>query len=342
MESYGEERIENQSHKPRDPRESSGGTLEAKMAELTKTKEELKRAKDNAMQSWLDSKPLIDELERLKSNLESAKNQSTMSNIVISELESQLGSTNASIRTKKEEEHEATKMINEKSQALDRTREKIKRLKLDIEGPQARLKLKQVLSVKKKTLQTLQLMLQATQLESEALAASAAEALHYIECSGKDETIIQLSHEEYDALKRRAEEETTPADWRVSVSMEQKLVAEASQNLALTRMKDFNSHSKLQRRGLHKEKKIRDGFTKRKAEEQVPSIKVGASVNNRWNTSPKAQAKLTKSDQGKPPQQFGRSRSKNRFNNRKLIKKKKLSILHKIKGFVRKITRFFG
>lgn len=288
MESYGEERIENQSHKPRDPRESSGRTLEANMAELTKTKEELKRAKDNAMQSWLDSKPLIDELVRLKSNLESAKNQSTMSNIVISELESQLGSTNASIRTKKEEEHKATEMINEKRQALDRTREKIKRLKLDIAGSQARLKLKQGLSVKKKTLQTLQLMLQATQLESEALAASAAEALHYIECSEKDETIIQLSHEEYNALERRAEEETTLADWRVSVSMEQKLVAEASQNLALTRMKDFNSHSKLQRRGLNKEKKIRDGFTKRKAEEQVPSIKVGASVNNRWNTSPKA------------------------------------------------------
>ncbi|KAK7858391.1 hypothetical protein CFP56_012243 [Quercus suber] len=73
-------------------------------------------------------------------------------------------------------------------------------------------------------------------------------------------------------------------------------------------MKDFNSHSKLQRRGLNKEKKIRDGFTKRKAEEQVPSIKVGASVNNRRNTAPKARAKLTKSDQGKPPQQFGRSR----------------------------------
>ncbi|KAL4644882.1 hypothetical protein ACB092_02G196200, partial [Castanea dentata] len=282
--------IENQSHKPRDPRESSGGTLEAKMVELTKTKEELKGAKDNVMQSWLDSKLLIDELERLKSNLESAKNQSTTSNIIISELESQLGSTNASIRTKKEEEHKATKMINEISQALDQTSEKIKRLKLDIkEGPQARLKLKQVLT-------------------SEALAASAAEALHYIECSEMDDSIIQLSHEEYYALKRRAEEETTLADWRVSVSMEQKLVAEASQNLALTRMKDFSSHSKLQRRGLHEEKKIWDGFTKRKAEEQVPSIKVGASVNNRWNTSPKAQAKLTKSDQGKPPQQFGRSR----------------------------------
>ncbi|KAK4584534.1 hypothetical protein RGQ29_022307 [Quercus rubra] len=303
------------------------------MAELTKTKEELKRAKDNTMQSWLDSKPLIDELERMKSNLESAKNESTTSNIVISELDSHLGSTNTSIRTKKEEEHKATKMINEISQALDRTREKIKRLKLDMEEEQqARLKLKQVLSVKKQTLQTLQLMLQATQLESEALGASAAEALHYIECSEKDDTIVPLSQEDYYALKRRAEEETTLADWHISVSMAQKLAAEASQNLALTRMKDFNSHSKLQRRGLNKEKKIRDGFTKRKAEEQVPSIKVGAS----------ARAKITKSDQGKPPQQFGRSRSKNRFNNRKSIKKKKLSILHKIKGFVRKITRFFG
>jgi hypothetical protein len=221
MESYDEERIENQSHKTRDPRESSSSTLEAKMAELIKTKEELKQAKDNAMQSWLDSRPLIDELERLKSNFANDKNQSTRSNIIVSELESQLESTNTCIISKKEEELKATKMINEISQALDQTREKMERLKLETdEEPQARLKLKQVLCLKKQTLRTLQLKLQAAQLESEAFGASAAEALHYINCSEKDDTIVQLSHEDYYTLKGRAEEKTSLVGWRVSMSME--------------------------------------------------------------------------------------------------------------------------
>ena len=221
MESYDEERIENQSHKTRDPRESSSSTLEAKMAELIKTKEELKRAKDNAMQSWLDSRPLIDELERLKSNFANAKNQSTRSNIIVSELESQLESTNTCIISKKEEELKATKMINEISQALDQTREKMERLKLETdEEPQARLKLKQVLCLKKQTLRTLQLKLQAAQLESEAFGAFAAEALHYINCSEKDDTIVQLSHEDYYTLKGRAEEKTSLVGSRVSMSME--------------------------------------------------------------------------------------------------------------------------
>jgi hypothetical protein len=75
----------------------------------------------------------------------------------------------------------------------------------------------------------------------------------------------------------------------------------------------------LQRRGLKEEKKIRDGFTKREAEEQVPSIRVRAPVNKRWKAFPKTRAKPTMSDQGKPPQQFGRSSS----NNNKKFKKKR-------------------
>lgn len=214
MELFREERIENQSHL---------STLEkAKMAELMKIKKELKRAKDSATQSWLDSRPLIDELDRLKSGLASAKNQSTMSKIAISEIESQLESTNASIKSKKEEEIKATKMINEISQALDQTHEKLERLKQDIdEERQPRLKLKQVLQVRNQTLWTLQLMLRAAQLESEAFRTSEAEALHLINRSEEDNTIVQLNHEDYNALTRRAKEETSLADWRVSVSMEQ-------------------------------------------------------------------------------------------------------------------------
>jgi hypothetical protein len=102
MELYGEERMENQSHKARDLRESLGSTFKkAKMAELMKIKIELKRAKDSATQSWLDSKPLIDKLDRLKSGLASAKNQSTMSKIVISEIESQLESATQALNTKR-------------------------------------------------------------------------------------------------------------------------------------------------------------------------------------------------------------------------------------------------
>ena len=112
-----------------------------------------------------DSRPLIDELDRLKSGLASAKNQSTMSKIAFSEIESQLESTNASVKSKKEEEIKATKMIDEISQALDQTREKLERLKQDIdEEQQARLKLKQVLQVRNQTLWTLQLKLRAAQL----------------------------------------------------------------------------------------------------------------------------------------------------------------------------------
>lgn len=321
--SYEEERIENQSHKARDLRERIGSTLEeAKMAELMKTKKELKRAKDSATQSWLDSRPLIVELERLKSSLASAQNQSTTSNIAISEIESQLESTNTCIKSKKEEALTVTKMINEISQALNQTREKLGRLKQDIDEEQhARLKLKQVLEVRNQSLWTLQLMLRAVPLETEAFGTSEAEALHLINCSEKDNTIVQLNHEDYNALTRRAKEETSLADWRLYVSMEQKLAAEASRNFALTRLKDLNSDNNLQRWAAKEEEIIEDGFTKREAEEQDPSMKVGASVNNRQNAFPKARDKLpATSNHRKPPQQFRRSRSKN---NRKLIKKKK-------------------
>jgi len=95
----------------------------------------------------------------------------------------------------------------------------------------------------------------------------------------------------------------------------------------------------LQRRTVKEEEIIEDGLTKRDREEQDPSMKVGASVNNRQNA---ARDKIpATSNHRKPSQQYRRSRSKN---NRKLIKKqkKKPSILHKIKSFfVRKITRLF-
>ncbi|KAG6729302.1 hypothetical protein I3843_01G020100 [Carya illinoinensis] len=298
MESY-------QPNKTRDLVESCGSTLEAKTVELMKTREEVKTAKERTTQSWLDSRPFIDELERLKSSLASAQNQSIMSNTIISKLESQLRSTITSIKSKKEEERNAKKMIIETSQTLNHIHDE----------QQAKLTVKQ--------------------LESEAFGASAAEAVHLINCSEKDNTIIQLSHEHYHALTRRAEEETrraeeetSLADQRASVSTQQKLVAQASQNLALTRLKDSNPDSKL---GA--------GFTKQEAEKQNPSKKLGGSVDDRRNAFIKAQAKPhAPSNHGKPPQQFRRSKS----NNNKRPLKKKASILQKIRIFIsRKITRLF-
>lgn len=119
MESY-------QPNKTRDLVESCGSTLEAKTVELMKTREEVKTAKERTTQSWLDSRPFIDELERLKSSLASAQNQSIMSNTIISKLESQLRSTITSIKSKKEEERNAKKMIIETSQTLNHIREKTK------------------------------------------------------------------------------------------------------------------------------------------------------------------------------------------------------------------------
>jgi hypothetical protein len=67
----------------------------------------------------------------------------------------------------------------------------------------------------------------------------------------------------------------------------------------------------LQRRAVKKEEITEDGFTKREAEEQDPSMKVGASVNNKQNTFPIARDKLpATSNQRKPPQEFRKSRIK--------------------------------
>lgn len=68
------------------------------MSELIKIKEELRRARDDTTQAWLDSRPVIDRLERLKSSLATAENRNTMSDIIILELKSQLDTINISIK----------------------------------------------------------------------------------------------------------------------------------------------------------------------------------------------------------------------------------------------------
>ncbi|PNY17375.1 hypothetical protein L195_g014117 [Trifolium pratense] len=245
--------------------------LEAAKAELDETKKEINRAKENAIQSWLDSKPLIDELEKQKENLANAQQNSNSNppKTVITELESQLEISHTSIKSKREEHLKTENMIYEINHALDQMRNDMERLMLNIKkGKQTRAKLKQKLHLKRRTIQTLQLTLQAVLLESDAVELSKAEAFQQINHSENNIPDVQLNHKDYYALRRRAEERISQANWRVSVPMEQKLAAEATRELALSRLNHFYSSRSLSknRRDIveqcHKEKdtKIQDAI----------------------------------------------------------------------------------
>ncbi|XP_021631894.1 protein WEAK CHLOROPLAST MOVEMENT UNDER BLUE LIGHT 1 [Manihot esculenta] len=288
---------------------------ETKMAELVHIREELYRAKDNAMQSWLDSKPLIDELEKQQANLASARNRTSMSNIIISELQSQLEAISVEIRTKMEEETKYKKMINEMNQALEAKQEESELNKKDAdEENQTKLKLKQVLRFRRQSLKTLQLTMRAIRIESEAFEASAAEALADIKSLETEETVVRMSEEEYYDLTRRAKEETAVAEWRITVSMEKKHEAEESRNFALSRLKE------LKRKKSKKEEKIIN-------EEVVEEERSPVKVVNRGTVFPKARAQaMAKSNRRKSQEHKGKSPRKS--------KKKKKSILNRIRRFL--------
>ncbi|KAG8384424.1 hypothetical protein BUALT_Bualt04G0116500 [Buddleja alternifolia] len=160
----------------------SSNLTAAKIAELENMKENLKRAKDDAMQSWLDSRPLIGELEKMQSELANARARVMKANTVISEQQAQIGTAGMGIKSTKEEEEKFHIIINHKSQELHK---------------------------KQETLQTPQLTYEAIQLEAEAFATSAAQVLRYINDS--------------------------EAEWRTSVSLEEKLVAKNNRDSAFKR-----------------------------------------------------------------------------------------------------------
>lgn len=291
--------------------------LSDKIEELHRTKEELKQAKDEAMQSWLDSRPLIDELEKLQSELANAKQQSE--NTIVTKLESELMAINMSIRVKKEEDLKASKEINEMTRVSESIREEMETIKLEIdEGKRVRQKMKMVIKMRRQTLRTLKLTLRAVRIESEAYGASAEAAQEQITRARVLENgdTIELREEDYFALTRRAKEETSLADWRVVVATEQRLAAEESRDLALKRLSDptFN-----------------DGSPKDKNEEEI----LGKGVQNfrvREQTPfPKARAK-----------QMAYRGTKN-DTNRRQVGKKKGSICIDIKSFfARKMKYLFG
>ena len=57
-----------------------------------------------------------------------------------------------------------------------------------------------------------------------------------------DITTVQLTQEDYYELTRRAKEETSLADWQVSVSTKQRLVVETSQDAALRRLEELHTN----------------------------------------------------------------------------------------------------
>ncbi|CAN6680184.1 unnamed protein product [Malus baccata var. baccata] len=183
------------------------------MAEI-KTNEEIKKAKESIMQAWIDSRPLIDELELVKCGLACAENRYDKQEHQIQKGE--------------------TRMINGINQALDQTHQETERFKCDAdEELQARSRLKQGLLIRRQTLRTLQLGLEAVRIEKEALVASKEEALKYI--NSQDENFL--------------------SDWRVLVASEQKLATEASRNKALEKLNRLLSE-KVSREGEIQEESI--------------------------------------------------------------------------------------
>lgn len=339
MQSFDGEPTENDLDKPRDSYTGISNTLEATVEELRKTKEELMRAKENATDSWLDSKPLLDELERLKSGLLIAQNQNSISKNMISELESQLQTIVKDIRAKREEELKAVKTINETNWALEQKREELEQLKADKdEERRTRSKLKQTLWLKRQTLRRLQLTLRAVRIESEAFRASAGKALQHTDHPESDNSPVQLTQEDFYALKRRVKEETSLANWRVAVAMEQKATAEAAQNLALRRSKETHPDNKLQRRRGDRRMVEREEMKQEEAGDQDMTKKEVEEVLNEDFVFPKARAK--KINQNKQGKLQRTSKSKSRKIQVSKIKKK-VSILSRMKIWLVHIKGIF-
>lgn len=300
--------------------ESQDKPLGSKMAELIKTKEELKKARESTMQLWLDSKPLIDELEKLKSGLASAENQCATPNTMISELKSQLEETNTSIKAKKEEELEARNMIDETNQAVDQTRQEIVSINLETDEEQKTiLRMKQALRLRRQTLRTLQLSIRAVRIEKDATAASAAEALQYMNYSDMENPTVNISHEDYPGLTKRAYDEISLSDWRVLVCAEQKLAAEASRDEALAKLNQLYSQLRSREGEIKEEDYNRD--------EQIGDPRIG--IEGQMTTT-QNQGRVLRKQTPRHPRQQRRIR---RDNYMKLAAKMKPSYLQQIKQF---------
>ncbi|KAL9659323.1 hypothetical protein QQ045_024128 [Rhodiola kirilowii] len=70
----------------------------------------------------------------------------------------------------------------------------------------------------------MQLTLRAVRMETEDYTISEGEALQHVNRLGKENSTVELSVEDYAALTKRTKEETSLRDWRVLISVEQRVV----------------------------------------------------------------------------------------------------------------------
>ncbi|WCJ31083.1 hypothetical protein M5689_012598 [Euphorbia peplus] len=300
------------------------------MAELMEVKEQIKKAKDINKKSWLASKHLKDELSELKSTLETVRNRKYMVNTVISDLEEQLKEANASVKLKIEEELNAKEMTDRLTEALNETRKEMEVMKWEkkIERSE-RSKVKQIIRMRKQKLRTLQAMLHAAEIEFEAFGASTAEALSHIQNSEtKIETgsFHQFTQEEYYALIAKARDETALAEWRISLSMKQKLTAEINRNLAMSRLRELR---RKKRKAKEKEIKEEDDRVEDTEEEDFRA-RIETQFNN-GTTTLKARARPTVKLNQNVGKRNKRQRKKAKLDNKK-AKQKNPSILVQVRN----------
>lgn len=218
-------------HEQAESREPIGEdeTLKATLKELAETREEIRRAREEAVQAWLDSMPLVNKLEKLQSNLSRTTNKLELVNIAVASLESLLESTDRSIKYKQEEEAKSKVSMEEMRKEVDRARMEAE------EETAGKVKLKEEVRIKRQQLKALQLTQKAVSIETKALNSSINAALRQIKHTKMDQghDTVAVSHDEYDALCRRVEEETAQANWRITAFEERRKAAEASKAKAL-------------------------------------------------------------------------------------------------------------
>lgn len=303
--------------------------LTAKTAELEKVMEDLKQAKEEAMQSWLDSRPLIDELEKMQAELNSTRVRVLKANSIITELQAQLRATDMCIKSAKDEQQNVRMMINDKNQEVHMMQEDTEQLKMKIvEKRRRRSKLKLVLRLKRQTLQTLELTCKAIKLESQAFSSSLAQALYYINNTEAANVMIQLTQEEYACLKEEANKQISQAEWRISMSVEEKLAAEKSRDLGFRRLQNLHPHNRFRQSNIRGQTTNKETFTNRKKY-------VRAGNPSKHGQDFKGGLKSPTGVNMPNPQR----KSKNYYS---FHVKKKESIFFRIKTFiVRRLTKYF-
>ncbi|KAL5982392.1 hypothetical protein ACLOJK_016463 [Asimina triloba] len=322
--------------------------LTATLMELVLTKEELGKARETNTQSCLDSKPLIDELEKLQSEVTNTKNKISMATVTISTLEAELEATEGSSRSKEKAELKARIAIEELGRILDQTQSEVDKLKVKTgKESRARAKLKKELRLRRQSLRALQFTQRAAVVETEAISTSLAAVLDCFKQSKAENTLVELALEEYHALNRKADEETSLADRRISASMEQRQLAEANREEALRRLGLSYSKNQSRRRQRLAGVIIEDEQTREEVAKE--DIRVGSPPTKEIIGHPNSPQDQQVKDKEKkkfstrrhnPQRRMRRSQSRNP---KKIVANKKQGLLHQLTSFLaRSFRRVFG